>query len=80
MPTKCGGLGIREPDSNIKALLAWTCWKNLFNLDLLCTQIPKAKYCPNKLLWEASMKKGGSWFWKGFVETLKLINENIGCG
>ena len=49
-PTECGRLGIRELDSNNKVLLAQTCWKYLSNPDLLCTQILKGKYCPNKSL------------------------------
>lgn len=30
---------------------------------------------PNKSLWEAKAKKDSSWFWKGFVEVTKFINE-----
>ena len=67
-PIECGGLRIRESDNNNKALLARTCWKYLSNPDLLCTQILKAKYCLNKSLWEAGMKKGGPCFGRGLLK------------
>lgn len=40
--------------------------------------ILKAKYFPNKSLWEAKFKKGNSWFWKGFVQATNFINERVG--
>lgn len=44
------------------ALLTKTCWRCIMNEELLCTMVLKAKYCPNKSLWEDSFRKGNSWF------------------
>lgn len=72
------GPGLCRSKSNNRVLLAKTCWESLSKPNLLCSKILKAKYCPNESLWEALSRKGDSWFWKSFVETLNFINQNIG--
>lgn len=49
-----GGLGIRDSKINNLALLVKICWRSMANENLLNSKILKAKYCPNKPLWEAN--------------------------
>ena len=77
-PINEGGLGIRHAKSKKLSLLAKICWRCLKSNDLLCPRILKAKYCPNKSLWEAIYWNCNFWFWKGFVEGVNFIEERAG--
>lgn len=57
-PIEEGGLGIRESKENNISLLAKTVWTCITNENLLCTNIIKDKYYPNKSLWEANFNSG----------------------
>lgn len=48
------------------------------NENLLSSKILKAKFCPNKSLWDAKFRKGNSWFWKDFIEAMNFINDTVG--
>lgn len=48
------------------------------NENLVSSKIPKAKYYPNKSLWDAKFRKDNYSFWKGFVEARNFINDKVG--
>lgn len=77
-PLRKGRLVLEKSKENNMALLAKTAWRCITNENLLCTKIIKAKFCPNKYLWEAKFNFRISWFWRGFVNTINFINEHIG--
>lgn len=71
-----GGLGFRELEKFNTALvgkLAWQMWKDE---DRIWVRLLKEKYC-NKLEFQRLEAKGGdSWFWKGLINSRKLIEDS----
>ena len=62
-----GGKGFKEIEKFNDALLAKQVWHIIYNPDLLCSQVFKARFFPDCLILEAKDSTIGSYAWKSII-------------
>ena len=70
---KKDGLGFRDLHLFNMAMLSRQAWRLLTNPDMLCAQVLKAKYYPNKELIQCTARGGISYSWRSILKGLKLL-------
>jgi len=74
---KKGGLGFRDLHLFNMAMLSRQAWRLLTNPDMLCAQVLKAKYYPNKELIQCTARRGISYSWRSILKGLKLLKQGL---
>ena len=74
---KKGGLGFRDLHLFNMAMLSRQAWRLLTNPDMLCAQVLKAKYYPNKELIQCTARGGISYSWRSILKGLKLLKQGL---
>jgi hypothetical protein len=72
-----GGLGFRDIHTFNLAMLAKQGWRLIQNPNSLCAQVLRAKYFPNKSLFEASNANGVSYTWRSILKGVEVLKEGI---
>lgn len=68
-----GGMGFKEIENFIKALLAKQVWRLINNPDSLCRRVFKARFFPNCSILDAKDSPTGLYAWKSIVSSRDVI-------
>lgn len=68
-----GGMGFKEIENFIKALLAKQVWRLINNPDSLCRRVFKARFFPNCSILDAKDSPTGLYAWKSIVSARDVI-------
>ena len=72
-----GGLGFKEIEKFIDALLAKQVWRMINNIDSLCHRVFKARFFPNCSISDAKESSSGSYTWKSIIGARDVIRKGM---
>ncbi|XP_071939040.1 uncharacterized mitochondrial protein AtMg00310-like [Coffea arabica] len=75
-----GGLGFRELEHFISALLAKQLWRHLLQLELIVSKVLGAKYKLSQTGWEGEAPRNASWVWRSICSSCSVLQKGMWKG